>query len=469
MAAATLARRRDFCGATVSITSEKDVRILLIAYEFPPGRSPRALRWRYLVRELALLGHDVHVLAPDLGDPGVVFPSAPGGVHLHRVFAGPLATLLRARKRPVSDGTGSSGPQPTTTAQLNRKGQFAAWLKRGVALLLYPDARAEWSPWARVAMDRLLVSLNPDVVVTSHEPASTLPLGRRARRKGFAWVADLGDPVCAPYTPSRWRRRAKSLETAVAAEADAVLVPNEAARRLLVRRHASLAQRCMVLSQGYDDRHETGSDCASSSAGATDRLELLYTGRLYRFRNPTNLLRALGRVDGVRLTMVLADPPTDGMLDGMDQDGRLRVLGPRRHAEVLALQQQADVLVSLGNRGMPEQVPGKVFEYLGTRKPILHISTGEDDTAAGILGQFRRGWQCADDDRAIEVLIRGLRQRQQAGCLAEGLQLAPEPAYAMSVLGQRLSDMLAVAVGGARRHARGKDHANHHGASTDGR
>src|SRR5690554_1092083 len=75
------------------------MRILIVAYDFPPTRSPRALRWRYLVRELALLGHDVHVLVPDLGDHGVEFPQVPGRVVVHRSFPGPFGWLVGAANR----------------------------------------------------------------------------------------------------------------------------------------------------------------------------------------------------------------------------------------------------------------------------------------------------------------------------------------------------------------------------------
>ena len=44
------------------------LRILLIAYEFPPSPSPQSLRWAYLANRLVAAGHDVHVLAPDIGD-----------------------------------------------------------------------------------------------------------------------------------------------------------------------------------------------------------------------------------------------------------------------------------------------------------------------------------------------------------------------------------------------------------------
>src|SRR5690606_2184139 len=126
--------------------------------------------------------------------------------------------------------------------------------KRFAGLVLFPDVRAEWTPWARRALRRLLWEARPDVVVTSHEPASTLPLGMYAQRLGFAWVADLGDPVCAAYTPRRWHRRAWTLEARVSALADCVLVTNEATRSLLVERHGQDPHRCAVLPNGYDDR-----------------------------------------------------------------------------------------------------------------------------------------------------------------------------------------------------------------------
>ena len=422
------------------------MRILLVTYEFPPGHSPRALRWCYLVRELVLLGHEVHVLVPDMGDPGVTFPAAPGAVRFHRTFAGPLATLVRrltgkGRRRHANRARGIEATVGTTGG-LNWKGRLVEWLKACVGAVLFPDARAEWSPWATAALKRLLVSVPPDVVVTSHEPASTLSLGRRAHRLGFRWVADLGDPVCAPYTPRRWRARARALEVAVAAEADLVLVPNERARDLLAARHGLPPDRCMVLSQGYDDRRLPTSPAMQRTPVVPDQLELLYTGRLYPFRNPGHLIQVLGTCRGVRLTLVLGDPPPRGTLDGGDLQGRLRVLGPLPHEQVLVLQGQADVLLSLGNHGMPSQVPGKLFEYFGVEKPILHIQGGADDAALPILERLGRGWSCPDDASAIAMMLDRLREQKIAGQLFSGLQLSPVPAYAVSALGRRLSGLL---------------------------
>jgi len=229
----------------------------------------------------------------------------------------------------------------------------------------------------------------------------------------------------------------------VVGEANLLLVPNDAAREELLRRHEGLADRCVVLSQGYDDRGEASCELLPL---ASDRLELLYAGRLYGFRDPSRLLEALSVVDGVRLTMVLGDPPAAGIIGNIDLGERLRIVGSLPHAEVLAMQRQADVLVSLGNRGLPVQVPGKLFEYLGTPKPILHIDTGTDDAAARILDRLHRGWLCTDETGAISSLLRDLRQKKLSGRLTDGLQLAPESAYAISVLGRRLSDLLTKVV-----------------------
>ena len=76
------------------------MRLLLIAYEFPPSPSPQSLRWAYFARELDALGHEVHVLAPDFGGETPGLPVLPRGVVVHRCFAGPFRGRRRLPARP---------------------------------------------------------------------------------------------------------------------------------------------------------------------------------------------------------------------------------------------------------------------------------------------------------------------------------------------------------------------------------
>ncbi len=421
------------------------MRVLLVTYDFPPVRTPRALRWRHLVRELVLQGHDVHVLAPDLGDVDVTFPDGPGRFHLHATWPGPFGWLVRrsTRRAAAANTTGTHAPHGTASSgpTLNWRGRLVDAAKRLCGWLLFPDVRAEWTPWATRALDRLLAGVKPDVVVTSHEPATTLILGRRAAHAGYPWIADLGDPVCAAYTPRRWRRRAWQLEAAVCGEADRVVVTTDATRRLLIERHGLDASRGVVLPNGYDDRRpEPAPPLLEFDPG---RLELLYTGRLYTYRDPAALLEAVAATPGVRLTLVVPDPPDARIADLIASAGdRVRVHGALPHTAVMDLLAAADVLVNVGDGTGSVQVPAKVYEYLGVPRPILHVVTGPDDTVAAMLEPLKRGWIRDADPERLATFLQTLVACKRNGTLHDGLTLQPVEAHAHSVLGAALARVL---------------------------
>ena len=433
------------------------MRVLIVAYDYPPVLTPRALRWRYLSRELALQGHDVHVLVPDAGDPGMDGDHGSGRITVHRTFPGPVGWLAWRRQR-LERARPEAGRRPngSPVTRLNWRGRGLDAIKRLLGLALFPDVRAEWTPWARSALRSLLGRIDPDVVVTSHEPASTLLLGFDARGAGFPWVADLGDPVCAPYTPRRWRRRALALEARVCALATHVVVTADATRALLIERHGANGGQYSVLPNGYDDRRPgTAQGAATGLMFDHDVLELIYAGRLYGYRDPAPLLRAVEMTPGVRLTLVVPDPPAGTAVAPVPAQ-RIRVLGPLSHDEVLGLESRADVLVSLGNVNQPAQVPAKVYEYLGIPRPVLHVRCADVDVVADLLGAMERGWQCWADSVELARLLARLRDRKASGMLHDGIDTLPRAEYAHSFLGRKLSAILAAASG---KEPRGLVHA----------
>jgi glycosyltransferase involved in cell wall biosynthesis len=124
----------------------------------------------------------------------------------------------------------------------------------------------------------------------------------------------------------------------------------------------------------------------------TGTIELLYAGRFYQFRGPDELLAAIARTEGVRLSIASVDVPQVVLDHAEKYPTKIRLLGFLPHEEVLAAQQRADVLVNIGNED-PTQIPGKFFEYLGAGKPILHLSqTPDGDEVAGIIVDTGRGW-----------------------------------------------------------------------------
>ena len=420
------------------------MRVLLAAYEYPPSPSPQSLRWAYLARELDRAGAHVTVLTPATGGVSEGLPCLVRDRVL-RTWPGPVMGLvgwLRSLSRPAAPpteaGNASSRQARTGPTTLNWKGVAVEHLQSRLGAAMFPDIRREWNPWAKHALRRQLASDTPDVVVTSHEPASVLLLGREARAAGIPWVADLGDPILAPYTPKRWRRRAHRLEALVCAQADHITVTTEATRELLVDRHGVSPDRVTVVTQGFDQdaaEHRVGSGSGS--------LELLYSGSLYDFRRPDALIDAVIGTPGVRLSIASRRVPDRLVELHQRHPESLELLGALPHSRVLQAQRAADVLVDLGN-DQAEQVPGKFYEYLGASRPVLHVGSGSS-ASASLLEALKRGWHCDPDAAQIGRLLSELVTQKAAGTLGAGLDLRRSTVlpYSWQALAQQMLEVLA--------------------------
>lgn len=412
------------------------MRILLIAYEFPPGPSPQSLRWARLAGELAQRGVDVHVLSVQRGGERVRL-DVPARVVVHRTPAGAASGLVAWLRSRQESETGRSQPAsspgnpaaPSTfpladdlAGELNWKGRLVAGLDRVAGKFTFPDPFGQWELSARLRLRGLLCELQPDVVVSSHEPATTLRLGRIAKQAGFPWLADLGDPVLSVGTPRRWRRLAERVEAWTCRHADHVTVTTEATKRLLASRHSAPEPRFTVLTQGFDPVGRGPGAEANPVAFDADRLELVYTGSFYAFRHPRHLVDAVLACDAARLTIATRTPPEWLVATAEAHPGRIRLAGFLRHGQAVAMQRSADVLVNVANDDAV-QLPGKLFEYLGAGRPILHLGCGDVDVAASLLRGRRRGLAVANDAEAIGGALQRLLDIKRAGAWEREFEL----------------------------------------------
>lgn len=402
------------------------MHILLIAYEFTPSPSPQSLRWIYLARHLSERGHRISVLTIDLGGEPAGLPALPASVSVTRTFAGPIRGCLaalrerrhRRRKTPgAPEPAGAGNPTANASSRQGWKQAVSDLLQGTAAMIVFPDVRGEWLPWARRRLDRMLGTDPPDLVISSHEPATSLQLGLRAKRAGIPWIADLGDPVLAPYTPPRWRKRAWQLERDVAERADHILVTTPSAAALLAERHRR-SSNVTVVTQGHAG--DRGAPSGESPFDAR-RLELLYTGSFYSFRRPEALLEALRGLPEVRLNIASVTLPASVIQFARALPDQVRVLGFLPHEQALDLQRQADLLVNIGNAD-PSQVPGKIYEYLGACRPILHLGDG-NDAIARFVAELHRGWSCENRSGPIAERLRELVSDKASGRFAEKLDL----------------------------------------------
>ncbi|CRX68365.1 unnamed protein product [Stenotrophomonas maltophilia] len=251
----------------------------------------------------------------------------------------------------------------------------------------------------------------------------------------MALVSELGDPILATYTTPRWHARALRLEREVCEQSAAVVLTSAATARVFEERHGA-ASKLHVIPQGFDPQP----NAVDEGRVEGNVLRLVYTGRFYPFRDPMPLLRAVAQVQDCALVMAAPELPRH-VQEFLDRgNSNCSWLGSLPHADALRLQGGADLLVSIGNAGMT-QVPGKVFEYMGSGRPILHIRSDAGDAAAALISAERCGYVVDARVSDIASLLGDLISMKKQATLEDGLVVGADSfeKYSWRSLGQQLS------------------------------
>src|SRR5690606_37009153 len=353
--------------------------VLLLCRDFPPSAAVGARRGLRFARGLAGEGFRVSVITvhetlyPQMDPSQRLGEGEPFRV-IRTGTLNPIA-LGRARQssRTVSAGPATApaaSPGGPSTAQ-----RIAAHLRS----LLRPDEDVLWNPLAVRAALRLHRRDPIDVVITSMPPYSTLRAACAVgRRTGARVVADYRDPwaVRPDQDPSYkpWHRRVEArMERALLARTHLALFTSPSARDFYRARHPDGPP--MIALFNSVDRYLDGEGPPSDGV-----LYWAHAGNLYRGqRSLRPVLEAMAEAGGGASTMriqLIGDAGAEelpiaerlGLRDCIEPIGRLPL------AECLARLRRAHRLLAIVSDDHPLQVPAKVFDYLGTRRPILLLA-----------------------------------------------------------------------------------------------
>jgi glycosyltransferase involved in cell wall biosynthesis len=395
------------------------MRLLVVSYVFPPFNCIGGVRVGKTAKYLTAHGHDVRVLtSADQPFPRTLDLEVPG----ERVL---YSRYLNVRK-PVEVALGDGARAAAMSASKGAAAGGGA-LRKGVGFFLrtfvyFPDANVGWLAYAARDASALLRGWRPDLILASSPPPTGLLVARRlSKRLGVPWVADLRDLWVDHqyYDHPRWRRAVEErLERRVLSTAAGfVTVSGPLAERLEEKYRKPTA----VVLNGFDP----GDYPPRAAARAADRrLTILYTGVVYPGRqDPSPLFDALRRMGGLadEVKVVfrgsfLGTVPELAARYGVE---RLVEVGPPvPYRESLRMQSEADLLLLLlwtdaAQRGV---YTGKLFEYVGARRPILAVGAGADVAAEFILS--RGAGSVSDDPDEIAALLRRLvEQKRREGAL----------------------------------------------------
>jgi glycosyltransferase involved in cell wall biosynthesis len=331
------------------------------------------------------------------------------------------------------------------------------WLRRLAVFLLVPDAYAGWFPFALECARTRLATGQVHVVLTTSSPDTAHLVGLVLRERfPVPWVADFRDPWVRRLTfqaPTAAHRRLHVwLEGRVLARADRVIVTNEATRDDFLRRHPGIpAERFAVIPNGFDpeDLASLGENLRHPVKSAADPLVLAHTGLLAGRRTLEPFLAGMLRLAarnpelGSRLRLRQIGPREDVNDELVRRSGladQVTFLPPASHQAILGEMAAADALLLLESGGAEGSLitPGKIFEYLASRRPILAVVP--EGPAAELMRTTGAGEVVHPDDVAglAEVLGRWVAQRPPPSRVPDAV-LAP---YARPALAGRLATLL---------------------------
>lgn len=429
-------------------------RILFLAYHFPPVGGGGVQRSLKFVRYLPELGYQPVVVTGPGRAQGRWTPAdetltrgLPGGVEILRA-AGP--------EPPPSTGTRGRAER-----LLGRDGPFSRW-------------------WVEGAVAAGLEVTDVDLVYASMSPFETAEAAAElARRLGKPWVADLRDPWALDemmvYPSSLHRRRAVARMRAALASADAVVMNTREAAREVRLRFPELRDRPVAaIPNGFDSADFAGpAPKRDDTAFRIVHAGYLHTdlGRRLREAGPLRralggyepgldiltrshvvLLRALARVlerapeEARRIELHLAGRLSDADRAAIDAEPDaaqlVRTPGYLSHDETLGLVRAADLLF-LPMHDLPAGrrtriVPGKTYEYVAARRPLL--AAVPDGDARDLLEQVPAALLCrpADEEGMAAAILEQLARRCAGAPVPD-----PDPAFLARYERRRLTGELA--------------------------
>ncbi len=388
-------------------------KVLIVTYYWPPAGGPGVQRWLKFVEYL-----------PEFGmTPIVYIPENPNYPIIDGSFENEVPKGLAIYKHPIREPYKWAGLFSKKDAKRISSGIITtknqSFLEKAMLWVrgnfFIPDARKNWVRPSVRFLQAIIKKENIDCLVTTGPPHSLHLIGNQLKLKtNIKWLADFRDPWTSIGYHKKLRLTRKSqqehkrLEHLVLNNADRIIVTSNTTKEEF---QGITNKPISVITNGYD------SDVKGSRALTKD-FTISHIGSLLSGRNPTVLWRVLGDMvlaNGefdscfkLRLAGVISEDVLQSIYDSGLRD-HTELLGYVTHEKAVSLQQESQVLllVEIDSHVTKGILPGKLYEYMATGRPILAIGPKGWD-AARIIADTHSGSSFGYDDenKLKDVLLK---------------------------------------------------------------
>lgn len=412
---------------------DRPVRLLLVAYAFPPAGGIVVMRALSLAKYLPASGFEVHVLSarnpvvPVL-DPGLL-KHLPPSVRLHRAFTPELPFRFRKRLWELVAGR---KPSFEEQAEAPSAPGWKSRLAEAARRVFCPDPQVVWTPFAIRAARRIIRRHAIDAVLVTAPPFSVFLIGNALKRSfpHIRLISDSRDEWLRFYLTDfdflrseAIRRRAEQIEKGTVALSDLVVAVTESSLREIRSRYPSEpAAKFALVHNGYDPdalRPLFSRPQPLSAARPREKVVITHVGTAYRTASPAYYFRALdglppeirdrietrfiGRISETEERLLASRGPSVRLLGFLPQEEALRHIADTDY-----------LLLTMTNEF---SLPGKLFEYLASGRPVIALSPAHGEVAR-LIAETNAGW-CVphDDPEAVRQVLAQAVQHATEGVI----------------------------------------------------
>lgn len=363
-------------------------KLLIITYYWPPAGGPGVQRWLKFVKYLPDFDVQPIVFVPEnptypIVDSNLVAEVSDKAIILKTPIFEPyqLASFLSKNKTKKI----SSGIIPNQKKQSFLE-KVMLWVRGN---LFIPDARVFWVKPSVAYLEKYILENEIDTIITSGPPHSLHLIGLELKQKmNLKWLADFRDPWTTIGYHKSLRlsqyaaKKHKQLERQVLNTADTIIVTSKTTKAEF---QALTTKPIEVITNGFDVEKV-------DKQSLDTKFSLAHIGSFLSERNPKivweSLVELCTEIPDFKshLEIKLIGAISQEVLETIEQFGLnlyLNNLGYVSHAEAVAHQRKSQVLllIEINSEETKSILPGKLFEYMVSERPILAIGPKDSDFA----------------------------------------------------------------------------------------
>ncbi|MGO4772010.1 glycosyltransferase family 4 protein [Flavobacterium sp. W22_SRS_FK3] len=406
-------------------------KLLIITYYFPPAGGPGVQRWLKFVKYLPDFDVQPIVYIPEnptypIIDEGLVSEISDKVVVLKNKIWEPyqLASIFSKKKTKKI----SSGILPHQKKQTFLDKIFL-WVRGN---LFIPDARVFWVKPSVSFLEKYIKENNIDTIVTSGPPHSLHLIGLELKEKlNVRWFADFRDPWTTIGYHKALRlshyafKKHKILEHKVLNSADAIIVTSKTTKKEF---QAITNKPISIITNGYDIENV-------EKQTLDTKFTLAHIGSFLSDRNPKFLweclIELLNEIPNFKLHLEikLIGKVSQEVLNSIGEfnlNSYLKLLGYVSHHEAIAFQKKSQVLllIEIDSEDTKSIIPGKLFEYMVSNRPIIAIGPQGSDFA-DIIKETNTGvfFDYSEKAKLKSVILDFYNQFLEGNLQANGVSL----------------------------------------------